>query len=424
MSMRPRLLLALGVGLVLGLGISLAGKVMAERPAAAGAAPAADTPQAMSWEDARLLAEVLQRVRENYVEPVDDRRLMRAATHGLVESLDEYSGFLERDEYDELKVATSGSYAGVGIEIEADAGNVHVLRSMAGSPAEKAGLKAGDQILRIDGKAVLPGQLDAAVEQMRGAANTSVQLAVQRGTQELSFTLQRTQVELSSVDAQMLAPGYGYLRLTSFTDSSGTEFVQALGRLTEAAAPARIKGLVLDLRNNPGGVFDAAVEIADDLLEKGVIVSARGRSEAAQFVEEARPGDVSGGAELIVLVNGASASAAEILAAALRENQRALLYGRRTYGKGSVQTVLPLSGGQALKLTTSIYYTPQGNSLNHLGLKPDVEIGGVEPPPAELDPPGRTPTLASRDVAVGIALQALRSHSPVAAVPARPQPRS
>jgi carboxyl-terminal processing protease len=171
-------------------------------------------------------------------------------------------------------------------------------------------------------------------------------------------------------------------------------------------------------------VFDAAVEIADDLLEQGVIVSARGRSEDAQFVEQAQPGDISGGADLIVLVNGASASAAEILAAALRENQRALLYGRRTYGKGSVQTIMPLSGGQALKLTTSIYYTPQGNSLNHHGLAPDVEIGGVEPPPAELDPPGRTPTLASRDAAVGIALQALRSHARVAAAPARQSPRS
>jgi carboxyl-terminal processing protease len=224
-----------------------------------------------------------------------------------------------------------------------------------------------------------------------------------------------------SVAAQLLSPGFGYLRITSFTDVTASEFVAAFARL-QANQP-RLKGLIIDLRNNPGGVLDAAVAIADDLLDKGTIVSAQGRTEEARFITSAEPGDLAQGTEIALLVNGGSASAAEILAAALHDNGRATLVGRKTYGKGSVQTIMPLSGGQALKLTTSRYFTPTGASINRRGIVPDVEINGVEQPPAELDPAGKSPTLAGRDQAVGIALQMLRSKVRLASgnVPNRPR---
>jgi carboxyl-terminal processing protease len=219
--------------------------------------------------------------------------------------------------------------------------------------------------------------------------------------------MQRSRVALTSIQSERLQPGIGYMRIGSFTDGTADEFSTQLAALRRDPQQP-LTGLVIDLRNNPGGVLDAAVTIADDLLESGVIVSADGRSDEARFVDRATPGDASGGAAITVLVNGGSASASEILAAALHDNARALLVGRRTYGKGSVQTIMPLSGGRALKLTTSRYYTPAGVSLDHNGIVPDVQVAGVESEPAELDAPDQTATLARRDPEVGIALQRLR----------------
>lgn len=389
---------------------------------AAPGLPAADGGSPMTWQDARMLAEIRQRVQELYVAPVDDHALMQQAARGMLTGLDEYSEFLDPEEFQEVKLSTSGAYAGIGIEVETLQDAISIVRCIPGSPAERAGLRVADAIVSVDGVAITPGNVEAAVERMRGEPDTTVRLAVRRGAKQLQFDVQRTRVDLPSVESQPLAQDVGYLRITSFTDTTPQEFANALQRLNrEARAPLR--GLVIDLRDNPGGVLDAAVEVADDLLERGRIVSAVGRFADATFVAEAKAGDLSAGAELAVLINSGSASAAEILAAALRDNQRATLLGRKSYGKGSVQTILPISGGGALKLTTSRYYTPKGESLDHSGIVPDVSIDAAEQVVAELDADGATETLAARDVTVGIALQTLRQRIRVAAAPASPSRR-
>jgi carboxyl-terminal processing protease len=319
-----------------------------------------------------------------------------------------------------MKVATSGSYAGVGIEVESHGDHVVVAQVIADSPAARAGLQAGDVVESIDGVAIDSRNLDSATAVLRGESGTPVSLGVRRDSGALTLSMQRSRVELASVHSQPLQPGVGYLRISSFTDSTAAEFAKQLLALRQDSAHP-LTGLVIDLRNNPGGVLEAAVTIADDLLESGIIVSADGRTDEARFVDRATPGDVSGGAAITVLVNGGSASASEILAAALRDNARAQLVGRRTYGKGSVQTIMPLSGGRALKLTTSRYFTPAGVSLDHNGIVPDVVLSGREPDEAVLDAPGVVASLAQRDPEVGVALQQLHEQLRLTAS-ARPAP--
>jgi carboxyl-terminal processing protease len=409
---RTQLILALVVGLVLGVSLSLASRVTAERtPAYAPAAAPGTASAALPWKDARLLAEVMQRVRDNYVDPVEDHLLMRNAIRGMVESLDDHSTFLTPDEFDDMKVSTSGTYAGIGVEVVAGKGGVSVVSRMADSPAERAGILAGDTIVRIDGIAVDPADLDGAITRMRGPEGSPIRLAVRRdgAASLLEFKVERAHVQLRSVAAEMLTTDIGYLRITSFTDTTATELEQAVAKLTHAHA-RKLDGFVIDLRNDPGGVLDAAAQVADDFLDHGTIVSAEGRTADAQFRIEAKPGDITNGARLVVLVNGGSASASEILAAALHDNHRATLIGRRTYGKGSVQTIMPLADGQALKITTSRYFTPAGISINGVGIVPDSVLNGPEQTPADMDTAGNT-TLAQRDPEVSLALQALSTHT-------------
>ena len=422
MSPRARLILALFVGLLLGLSLSVASRVVAERTPAETLAPApSGGSAALPWKDARLLAEVLQRVRDNYVDPVDDHQLMQSAIRGMVEALDDHSTFLTPDEFEDMKVSTSGTYAGIGVEVVPGKDGVSVVGRMPGSPAERAGIQTGDVIVKIDGIAVGPADLDSAIARMRGPEGSQIRLAVRRdgSSSLLEFQVERTHVRLHSVAAELLTADYGYLRITSFTDSTATELEQAVARLERARAK-KLEGFIIDLRNDPGGVLDAAVQVADDFLDHGTIVSAEGRTADAQFRIEAKPGDITNGARLVVLVNGGSASASEILAAALHDNHRATLIGRRTYGKGSVQTIMPLAGGQALKLTTSRYFTPAGISINGVGLAPDMALEGPEQPPADMDTAvnatGAAPTLAQRDPQVSLALQALSSHTGLVAV--------
>ena len=395
MQVRSRTMLALATGAVLGIYASMTGSVLADLRSGES------TDTALPWEDARLLAEVLERVKRDYVDGVDDHALMDNAIRGMVSGLDPHSAFLDADEYEEIRASTTGSYPGVGIEIAAEADGIKVLRPIEGSPAFRAGVLSGDLIVAIDGEKV-GADVDHAIERMRGPAGSRVTLTLARAgaPAPIDVPLQRAQVAVHSVEHAMLEPGYGYLRITSFSETTAADVDRALADIGRAC-DGRLAGLVIDLRNNPGGVLEAAVDVSDAFLDAGVIVTAEGRTPDSRFRMEASPGDETGGADLVVLVNGASASAAEILAGALQDHHRALLVGRTTYGKGSVQTVMPLSGGRAVKLTTSRYFTPSGASIQDKGIRPDVVIDGKETAPAT--------TGAANDREVRIALDTLKS---------------
>ena len=367
MSVKSSKSLLIGAGIAAGLTLGLAHGVWADKPAALGAD--------MPWADAHMLAEVLERVKHEYVNPVDDHQLLQAAIRGMVSSLDPYSAYLDGEEYDEIKISSSGQYSGVGIEVSMEDDQVIVIAPFEGSPAALAGIRSGDVIVTIDGIAVNSSSLDDTIGRMRGAEGTAVKIGIMRGNnpEPLSFTLKRSRVELHSVKAELLEPGVGYVRISEFSETTGDDLIAAMKDLRKRNT-VPLKGLVLDLRNNPGGVLEAAVAVADVFLDGGVIVTAKGRTADSKFEMDATPGDALNGAPIVVLVNGGSASAAEIVAGALKDHHRAMLMGRTTFGKGSVQTIMPLSGDRAIKLTTSLYYTPSGVSINHRGIAPDIEL--------------------------------------------------
>jgi carboxyl-terminal processing protease len=410
MSTRPRTLATLGAGIVLGLAAALAGDAIAGRQSDVAQSPA---PAALPWEEARLFAEVYERIKREYVDEVDDHTLMEKAVRGMVAALDPHSAFLDSEEFEEIRLSTMGSYPGVGIEVVAEDGGVKVLRPIDGSPAAVAGMLAGDLIVQIDGVEV-GADLAGAITHMRGAAGSAVRLTVRRAghPELLSFSLRRAKVEVRSVAEQDLEPGYGYVRITGFSETTADDVARALARL-KRDNPQGLKGLVLDLRNNPGGVLEASVAVADAFLDHGLIVSADGRTPDSRFRMDATPGDLLEGAPLVVLVNGGSASAAEILAGALKDHGRAELVGHRTYGKGSVQTVMPLSHGGALKLTTSLYFTPSGVSIHEKGILPDVVIDGPDAVPGDLDASAPI-ALGKRDPEVRVALEELKTHARLA----------
>jgi len=372
MSLKFRSFLVLAVGTVLGLSLSLGGGVLAQRDVTA---ESEDPRKPLPWDEARLLAEVLERVKQEYVEPVDDRQLMEAAVRGMVMDLDPHSQFLDSSEYEEIRISTTGNYSGVGLEVNTEDGEVVVVSPIEGTPADRAGLQAGDVLLSIDGVQLEVESLGDTINRMRGKPGTRVALTVARESEPgpLEFQLVRSHVQVHSVRSELLAPGYGYLRITHFSETSYKDLRKAIKAL-ERASPVELAGLIIDLRNNPGGVLDSAVEISDAFLDSGVIVSASGRGRDANFRHEARPGDLLDGAPIVVMVNAGSASASEILAGALQDNSRALIVGDRTFGKGSVQTVMPLSNGRAIKLTTSRYYTPSGATIQGEGITPDAPL--------------------------------------------------
>ena len=387
------------VGMAIGASLGLARGAFADKPAA----PKDDLP----WEDARMLADVLERVKHDYVNPVDDHQLLQAAIRGMVSSLDPYSAYLDGEEYDEVKISSSGQYSGVGIEVSMEDEEVVVVSPFEGSPAAAAGIRPGDVIATIDGIPVNTTTLADTIGRMRGKEGTTVKIGILRegSAEPLQFTLKRARVELRSVRAELLEPGMGYVRVSQFSETTGDDLDAALKDLRKRNGAA-LKGLVLDLRNNPGGVLEAAVSVSDTFLDAGVIVTAKGRTAESKFEMDATPGDALNGAPIVVLVNGGSASAAEIVAGALKDNHRAKLMGRTTYGKGSVQTVIPLPGDRAVKLTTSLYYTPSGISINHRGIAPDIELPRDPAPsgaPVSADAP-----LLERDAEVRRAVQELK----------------
>jgi carboxyl-terminal processing protease len=351
-----------------------------------------------------LLDEVSERVRRDYVDPVSSAALEQAAASGILASLDPHSALLDARQYEAIRVSTSGHYSGVGLEVTERDGRVVVVSSFEGSPARQAGLRAGDSLLAIDGHGIAAGQLDEAIHRMRGLVGSKVRLAVAREGEAapLVFDLERSDVRVLTVRAESLPGPYAYVRIAQFSDATPTDLDAALAALQRGRP---LEGLVLDLRGNPGGVLESAVDVADEFLETGLIVRASGRTPHTTFEMHATDGDALRAAALVVLVDRSSASGAEIVAGALRDHRRATLMGERTYGKGSVQTVLPLSDGRALKLTTSRYYTPSGASIHEHGIEPDVPLSLAASDPA--DPP----LAPAADPAVRAALQYLRDRS-------------
>ena len=323
----------------------------------------------------RRYVAVYNAVKEAYVEPVDDKTLMQSAIRGLLFDLDPHSMYMEHEAAEEFDEASRGSYGGVGVELQRQPdGSLRVIAPIDDTPAARAGIKAGDIITAIDGKPFKPDEGDTSGP-LRGEPGSKVTLTVVRENKPKPFdiTLTRETIRIVSVKSRMLEPGYGYLRIASFQADTAADFDRQLDKLREQAG-GKLRGLVIDLRSNPGGLLTSAVQIADSLLEKGKIVSTRGRVPISDAEFGATPGDRSGGAPVVVLVDAGSASASEVLAGALRDNQRARVIGSRTFGKGSVQTVLPLDNGDSVKLTTARYYTPSGKSIQALGIVPDVEL--------------------------------------------------
>ena len=365
MSLKVRAVLVVVIGLVLGFSLSIGGGLI-------GTVHTPDKEE-LAWEQARLFAEVLERVKRDYVEPIDDAVLLESAIRGMVSDLDAHSQYLDAGEYRDIRISTTGSYTGIGIEVSEVDGAVTVVSPIAGSPAARSGIRSGDQVIAVDGLTVESSNLQQTIGQLRGHVGTKVSVTVLRDDVAIEHEMRRQVIRVASVYREMLRPSYGYVRVSQFSESTARELGRAIDDLQDAN-DGMLKGLVLDLRNNPGGVLDAAVDVSDLFLDSGVIVKADGRSSDSRFTRSAHRGDILDGADMVVLVNEGSASASEIVAGALQDHDRALIVGTETFGKGLVQTVMPLSKGRAIKLTTSRYYTPSGDSIHDVGITPDVFV--------------------------------------------------
>jgi len=329
------------------------------------------------YEALKLFSQVLELVEENYVKKVSTRDLIYGAIQGMLANLDPHSSFLKPDDYRELQIETKGSFTGIGIEITIKDGVLTVVAPIEGTPAWKAGLKPGDKIIKINGKPTKGMSLIEAVKLLRGPKGTKVTISIYReGFKELKdITLVRDVIPIKSVRYKLLEPGYGYVRITSFQEKTPVELRQALRDLEKDG----LKGLIIDLRNNPGGLLDSAVQVADEFLDSGLIVYTKGRRKDQNFKFEAHPDHGKHHYPIVVLVNAGSASASEIVAGALQDHHRAVIVGTRTFGKGSVQTIIPLPDGSAVRLTTAQYYTPSGRSIQAEGIEPDLEIPELKP---------------------------------------------
>lgn len=345
-------------------------------PAAESKAVAEPPEGVLPLQDLRIFAEVFNQIRSAYVEKVDDRTLLENAIKGMLNGLDPHSAYLDKDSFTELRESTTGEFGGVGLEVGAEQGGfVRVITPIDDTPAKAAGMESGDIIIKIDGKSVKGMGLNEAVDKMRGPKGSKITLTVVRESVQGPFdvTLVRDVIRVRSVRQRMLDPGLGYMRIAQFQSETGRDFVKALDSLTtDNKGP--LTGLVLDLRNNPGGVLQASVDVADAFLEEGLVVYTEGRIENASARFSARPGDLLSGAPVVVLINGGTASASEIVAGALQDHKRAVVVGTDSFGKGSVQTVLPLAEDRAIKLTTARYFTPAGRSIQAQGIKPDIEV--------------------------------------------------
>lgn len=374
MSLKHRCILVVVVGAVLGFTVSIGSGVLASR----NAATAAERTREAS--DLDLLAEVIDRVRREYVDVIDEDQLVASAIRGIIGELDKHSRFLDPSEYAEIQISASGNYAGVGLDVTVDEGKVTVIAPIDGTPAERAGILPGDVVVSVDDLPIEDGNINAAVSRMRGTPGTNVTVDVFRDGEHAPrrFALTRSTIQVQTVKGRYLGDGVAYLKIAGFSDTTGSDLARAMESVKRGADQS-VAAVVVDLRNNPGGVLDAAIDVADAFLARGLIVRGTGRAGDARFERYAHAGDDLEDIDVVVLVNAGSASASEIVAGSLKANGRAQLVGERTYGKASVQTVMPLADGRAIKLTTSRYFTASGRSINGSGLEPDLVVRADDP---------------------------------------------
>ena len=367
MKLATRYILVLFLGMFVGAAIILDMGVLAERE------PGKEALTPLPLDELRTFTEVFSRIKADYVEPVEDKKLLEDAVQGMLAGLDPHSAYLDSESFRDMRVETEGQFGGLGIEVTMENGFVKVVSPIEDTPAARAGVKPGDLVIRLDDKAVKGMTLTEAVRVMRGKPGTDITLTIVRegATKPLKLTLTRAIIKIQSVKSRMLEPGFGYVRITQFQAGTDKGLADMIKKL-EAENKGALRGMVLDLRNNPGGVLNAAVGVSDAFLDKGLIVYTEGRVADSKMKLSATPGDLLNGAPIVVLVNGGSASASEIVAGALQDHKRAVIMGTKSFGKGSVQTIIPVSNGAALKITTARYYTPSGRSIQAYGIVPDI----------------------------------------------------
>ena len=350
------------VGIVLGLTLAIGHSVYALKD-----------DQDIPFEELQAFSEVFSRIKSDYVESVDDKTLIEDAIRGMLGGLDPHSSYLNTTEFDDLKIGTTGQFGGLGIEVSMENGFVKVISPIDDTPASRAGVQASDLIIMLDDKQVKGMTLNDAVKIMRGEPNTDIKLTIIREgvSKPLVITITREIIRVKSVKNRMLEPGYGYVRITNFQSRTTTDLLKAISDLQKES---KLEGLVLDLRNNPGGVLNGAVGVSDAFIDTGLIVYTEGRIEDSSHRYIATPGDSLNGAPLVILINGGSASASEIVAGAMQDHKRAIIMGTKSFGKGSVQTIQELRNGSAVKLTTARYFTPNGRSIQATGIVPDIKL--------------------------------------------------
>lgn len=373
-------IIILAVGLVLGVLLAITHGVFADKRSAGY--------EGIPLDDIRTLSEVFGKIKENYVEDVEDKKLLTDAIRGMLTGLDPHSTFLDIEEFKELTVGTKGEFGGLGIVVGMENGFVKVISPIDDTPAQRAGIKAGDLIIKLDEKPVKGMTLDDAVKLMRGKPGSKITLMVSREGVDKPFEVEltRDKIRVKSVKSRLLEPGYAYLRITQFQERTTDDLIAAINKMKKENK-GKLKGVVLDLRNNPGGLLDAAVGVSDAFLTKGVIVSVRGRHPDSAHVYQATPKEEINGVPMVVLVNGGSASASEIVAGALQDHKRAVIMGKQTFGKGSVQSIVKLTNDTALKMTTARYYTPRDRTIQAEGIKPDIELSNLKVAESDGDDP-------------------------------------
>ncbi len=326
------------------------------------------------YQQLNLFGDVLERIRRDYVEPVEEKQLIENAINGMLSALDPHSSYMNPKSYKDMQVQTKGEFGGLGIEVTMDNGVIKVVSPIDDTPASRAGIQPGDLIFALDGEPVQGLTLQEAVERMRGKVGTPIKVSIRRGTKDpFDVSLTRETIKVKPVKFRLEGGDIGYIRVTSFTEQTTPGVLDAVEKLKKEAGN-KLKGYIIDLRNNPGGLLDQAIAMSDAFLDKGEIVSVKARKNDEVQRWNAKPGDVAGGLPIVVLMNGGSASASEIVAGALQDHRRAIVLGTRSFGKGSVQTIMQVTGGGAIRLTTALYFTPSGRSIQKEGIKPDIEV--------------------------------------------------